>query len=189
MADKQMRDQPSAEVASSQRTPPEYASDEVLNASGHVQELSRNFSVLSLAGVGVSVGNVWPAIGGSILVALYNGGPPGTPTAQVDAYRLMPNRCAVRIHRGFNILLDRCRLYRGAGLCYSIICWRLSMGVSHSWSQMGSYHRLLCWVLELACLGVRSRIIHPHFRQSKVHCQLRHELMTSSPTRSCRCTL
>ncbi|KAH6685678.1 amino acid/polyamine transporter I, partial [Plectosphaerella plurivora] len=48
-----------------------------LNASGHRQELSRNFSLISLAGLGVTVGNVWPAIGGSILVAIFNGGPPG----------------------------------------------------------------------------------------------------------------
>ncbi|KIW94981.1 uncharacterized protein Z519_04961 [Cladophialophora bantiana CBS 173.52] len=48
-----------------------------INASGHAQELSRNFSLVSLAGVGLVVGNVWPAIGGSILVAIFNGGPPG----------------------------------------------------------------------------------------------------------------
>lgn len=51
--------------------------NELLNASGHVQELSRNFNLVSLAGVGLVTGNVWPAIGGSILVAIYNGGPPG----------------------------------------------------------------------------------------------------------------
>ncbi|OCT48563.1 putative choline transport protein [Cladophialophora carrionii] len=49
----------------------------IINASGHAQELSRNFSLISLAGVGLVVGNVWPAIGGSILVAIFNGGPPG----------------------------------------------------------------------------------------------------------------
>lgn len=45
--------------------------------AGHVSELARNFSLLSLAGTGILVGNVWPALGGSILVAIYNGGPPG----------------------------------------------------------------------------------------------------------------
>ncbi|KAK6073144.1 amino acid permease [Seiridium cupressi] len=53
------------------------APTETVNASGHTQELERNFSLISLAGVGLVVGNVWPAVGGSILVALYNGGPPG----------------------------------------------------------------------------------------------------------------
>ncbi|KAF2020655.1 amino acid transporter [Aaosphaeria arxii CBS 175.79] len=52
-------------------------SQDLINASGHVQELQRNFSLWSLAGIGLTVGNVWPAVGGSILVALYNGGPPG----------------------------------------------------------------------------------------------------------------
>lgn len=55
----------------------DHGTGEVLNASGHVQELRRQFSLWSLAGVGITVGNVWPAVGGSILVALYNGGPPG----------------------------------------------------------------------------------------------------------------
>ncbi|KAL2214427.1 amino acid transporter [Sarocladium strictum] len=49
----------------------------VINASGHVQELKESFSLLSLAGLGLVVGNVWPAVGGSILVAVFNGGPPG----------------------------------------------------------------------------------------------------------------
>lgn len=51
-----------------------------INASGHVQELERNFSILSIIGYGLVCGNVWPALGGSILVALYNGGPPGIST-------------------------------------------------------------------------------------------------------------
>ncbi|VUC31955.1 unnamed protein product [Clonostachys rosea] len=48
-----------------------------VNASGHTQELNRNFSLLSLAGIGLIVGNVWPGVGGSILVSIFNGGPPG----------------------------------------------------------------------------------------------------------------
>lgn len=55
----------------------QHGTDLIVNASGHVQELSRNFSAWSLIGLGLSMGNVWPALGGSILVALYNGGPPG----------------------------------------------------------------------------------------------------------------
>ncbi len=67
---------------------------DLVNASGHVQELDRNFNLLAAAGVGLVVGlsdphasqphcvnlrpgNVWPAVGGSILVAIFNGGPPG----------------------------------------------------------------------------------------------------------------
>jgi len=48
-----------------------------INESGHVQELERNFSLFSLCSVGIVTGNTWSALGGSILVAIYNGGPPG----------------------------------------------------------------------------------------------------------------
>ncbi|KAH3911440.1 hypothetical protein HBI56_103990 [Parastagonospora nodorum] len=50
---------------------------EVLNASGHKQELERQFSLLSICSIGITTGNVWAALGGSIAIALYNGGPPG----------------------------------------------------------------------------------------------------------------
>lgn len=49
----------------------------VINASGHAQELDRNFNFMSICSVGVCTGNVWAALGGTIVVALYNGGPPG----------------------------------------------------------------------------------------------------------------
>jgi hypothetical protein len=41
--------------------------DEVLNASGHKQELERNFSLLSICSIGITTGNVWAALGGSIV--------------------------------------------------------------------------------------------------------------------------
>ncbi|KAL5120446.1 hypothetical protein ACEQ8H_001736 [Pleosporales sp. CAS-2024a] len=50
---------------------------EVLNASGHKQELERQFGLLSISSIGITTGNVWAALGGSIVIALYNGGPPG----------------------------------------------------------------------------------------------------------------
>ncbi|KAF2736306.1 amino acid transporter [Polyplosphaeria fusca] len=62
---------------------PQYVADdntevgEVLNASGHKQELNRNYSLLSICAIGITTGNVWAALGGSIVIALYNGGPPG----------------------------------------------------------------------------------------------------------------
>ena len=40
---------------------------EVLNASGHKQELERNFSLLSICAIGITTGNVWAALGGSIV--------------------------------------------------------------------------------------------------------------------------
>ncbi|RFU32273.1 hypothetical protein B7463_g4054, partial [Scytalidium lignicola] len=48
-----------------------------LLALGHKEELKRNFSVYSIAAMGFVNGNAWSALGGSILVAIYNGGPTG----------------------------------------------------------------------------------------------------------------
>lgn len=48
-----------------------------INASGHKQELDRNFSFLAICGLAITSGNVWLALGGSVTVAIYNGGPPG----------------------------------------------------------------------------------------------------------------
>ncbi|MCJ1430043.1 hypothetical protein MMC29_007958 [Sticta canariensis] len=56
---------------------PETAAVGEVNISGHRQELHRNFGLWSVCGVGIVTGNVWSALGGSIVVALYNGGPPG----------------------------------------------------------------------------------------------------------------
>ncbi|KAL9596654.1 MAG: hypothetical protein Q9219_005649 [cf. Caloplaca sp. 3 TL-2023] len=48
-----------------------------VNVSGHKQELQRNFGLLSLFSLGITSGNVWISLGGTITVAIYNGGPPG----------------------------------------------------------------------------------------------------------------
>ena len=42
---------------------------EVVNASGHKQELERQFSLLSICSIGITTGNVWAALGGSIVSA------------------------------------------------------------------------------------------------------------------------
>jgi choline transport protein len=54
------------------------AQGELINASGHVQEVDRNFGLFSLTGYGLVNGNVWPALVGTFGTAIFNGGPPGT---------------------------------------------------------------------------------------------------------------
>lgn len=39
-----------------------------VNISGHRQELHRNFGLWSVCGVGIVTGNVWAALGGSIVI-------------------------------------------------------------------------------------------------------------------------
>jgi hypothetical protein len=45
----------------------ERPSTELVNASGHRQELERNFSLLSICAVAVTTGNTWIAQGGSLV--------------------------------------------------------------------------------------------------------------------------
>ena len=49
----------------------------IINASGHRQELERNFGLFSICSMAITTGNTWVALGGTIVVAIYNGGPPG----------------------------------------------------------------------------------------------------------------
>ncbi|GAB7366370.1 hypothetical protein MBLNU230_g8168t1 [Neophaeotheca triangularis] len=48
-----------------------------INASGHQQELQRNFGFFAIVGLALTSGNTWLAFGGSIAIAIYNGGSPG----------------------------------------------------------------------------------------------------------------
>jgi len=54
--------EPSSSSANSENN-----SEGLINASGHKQELDRNFSLLSLCGVAITTGNTWTAIGGSVV--------------------------------------------------------------------------------------------------------------------------
>jgi hypothetical protein len=40
---------------------------EVINESGHLQELDRQFSLLSICSIGITTGNIWAILGGSIV--------------------------------------------------------------------------------------------------------------------------
>jgi amino acid transporter len=50
---------------------------DVINASGHKQELDRLFSRFSIISTAITTGNVWIALAGTIAVAIFNGGPTG----------------------------------------------------------------------------------------------------------------
>ncbi|KPM40106.1 hypothetical protein AK830_g6415 [Neonectria ditissima] len=48
-----------------------------INASGHKDELNRQYGLVGLTGIAVTVNNAWVVLGSSISVSLLNGGPPG----------------------------------------------------------------------------------------------------------------
>ncbi|KAL8791780.1 MAG: hypothetical protein Q9195_005589, partial [Heterodermia aff. obscurata] len=69
--------EPSTGVESSSASGENPPSGTLINVSGHKQELERNFGLISLCGLGITSGNTWIALGGSLTVAIYNGGLPG----------------------------------------------------------------------------------------------------------------
>ncbi|ROW14846.1 hypothetical protein VPNG_03821 [Cytospora leucostoma] len=48
-----------------------------VNASGYKDQLKRQYGLLGLAGIALTVDNAWCALGSSISVSIANGGPPG----------------------------------------------------------------------------------------------------------------
>ncbi|KAJ6452910.1 choline transport protein [Mycena sanguinolenta] len=48
-----------------------------VNASGHVDQLDRQYGLLSICATALTIDNAWVALGGSITIAIANGGPPG----------------------------------------------------------------------------------------------------------------
>ena len=54
-------------ASGSEKSSEDPANEALVNASGHLQELERNFSLLSLCGLAVTSGNTWLAVGGGIV--------------------------------------------------------------------------------------------------------------------------
>lgn len=44
-----------------------YHNGEQINASGHKQELQRNFNLLAICGVAITLGSTWVTVGGSVV--------------------------------------------------------------------------------------------------------------------------
>ena len=49
----------------------------IINASGHADSLNRQYGLISICGLALTVDNAWVALGTSLAVSIYNGGPPG----------------------------------------------------------------------------------------------------------------
>ena len=58
---------------------------QVINVSGHPDQLQRQYGLLSVCGLALTVDNAWVAIGTSLTVAVNNGGPAGVIYAFVIA--------------------------------------------------------------------------------------------------------
>ncbi|KAK3168516.1 hypothetical protein OEA41_004964 [Lepraria neglecta] len=50
---------------------------EIVNASGHRDQLQRQYNLLSICGLALTIDNAWVALAGSIAISINNGGPAG----------------------------------------------------------------------------------------------------------------
>jgi amino acid transporter len=50
---------------------------EIVNASGHIDQLHRQYGLLSICGLALTVDNAWVVLGTSLAISVYNGGAPG----------------------------------------------------------------------------------------------------------------
>ena len=64
-------------AASNKRTSVVSKEGNIVNASGHRDQLQRQYGLLSICGLALTIDNAWIAFGGSLSVAVLNGGPPG----------------------------------------------------------------------------------------------------------------
>lgn len=49
----------------------------IVNASGHRDQLKRQYGLLEICGLALTIDNAWIAFAGSLSVSVLNGGPPG----------------------------------------------------------------------------------------------------------------
>nr|POE54180.1 choline transport protein [Quercus suber] len=49
----------------------------MVNASGHKDQMQRQYGLYAICGLALTIDNAWVAFGGSLSVAVLNGGPPG----------------------------------------------------------------------------------------------------------------
>lgn len=59
-------------VHSTELPPKTPDADGLINPSGHRQELDRNFRLINICGLGVTTGNTWIALGGSIVCKFHS---------------------------------------------------------------------------------------------------------------------
>ena len=59
-------------VHSADLAPKTLDSDGLINASGHRQELDRNFRLIDICGMGITTGSTWTALGGSLVYTFFS---------------------------------------------------------------------------------------------------------------------
>lgn len=76
-ADDLALDTKNADDASMRKTSIVSRVGEVINASGHPDQLQRQYGLLAICGLALTIDNAWIAFAGSLQISLLNGGAPG----------------------------------------------------------------------------------------------------------------
>lgn len=113
---------------------------EVINASGHRDQLQRQYGLFSICGLALTIDNAWVALGGSLTISLVNGGPPGV------LYELLTS-CVYYTFVGLSVAevsvpKTHTTCYHHADLSIAVLChsycrWSLPLGHHHRRSSMG----------------------------------------------------
>lgn len=131
-----------------------------INETGHVQELERNFSLFSICSVGIVTGNTWAALGGSIVIAIYNGGPPGVLYEFIAVsifYWLIAASLAVSVSSSAIGKYPYLTSHAGTRLLDAVKCWSISLGIYHARPEIWSVDWMVCWMVEYLCVDVWNR--------------------------------
>jgi hypothetical protein len=124
---------------------------EVINASGHKQELERQFGLLSICSIGITTGNVWAALGGSIVRPFFL--PTLTHPLMLQGHCSLQWRspgCHLRLHCHLMFLLHDCSMHRRDGFGDSVVGWSVPLGL-HYWRQdIWSCPWILRWMVRSA---------------------------------------
>ncbi|KUJ16491.1 choline transporter [Mollisia scopiformis] len=142
---------------------------EEINETGHVQELERNFSLLSVCSVGIVTGNTWAALGGSIVVAIYNGGPPGV-LYEFIAVSIFYWLVAASIAELASSMPSSAGVYHWASITpgpkYGPICgWFAGWWNTFAWMMGSASMASICGQIAVAMYG----IYHPDYSPQRWH--------------------
>lgn len=125
---------------------------EDINASGHRQQLQRNFGLLSICGVAITTGNTWVALGGSIVNHL----PITTKLQMLMSSRssrcTMVVRQALFMNCGFLFKSPNNTCSRGNSIVDSVFYWliaaslaELASAMPSSSGGMSNVEHHICW--------------------------------------------
>jgi hypothetical protein len=133
-----------------------------LNASGHKDQLKRQYGLLGICGLALNIDNAWIALGGSVTIsiggyAVYLYAKP-IPTSNHSKWRTC--RCPLRTHSSLLLLCRRRSLYRRARVCNPIRRRCLPLRVYNTWTKVRSRAWVLRWLNKFLRVAVRLRFHH-----------------------------